>query len=519
MLAGDILPAINSVQQRQEIFDRICSVEHVIPSLHLLSEDSKYLEGPVKILKQLLPNLSHHSVSQSFAMHNNHQTTMKIQTGEFSFREREAPSVSFAVWASYSQLILAAFRHFPFMGGPNPRKHRGEQCTLEVGDQEHWWHEVSSLASELGYRKLTQRYPDRKAADMRITRDFYRRVRPPKYYKIDTETERRKVLLISQIIGDEPRMEPPTGPAEMVSDVEDCGWDLANRCGMPYTHSFQEDVDSLFFDNIYSKHYTSSKRYLTSFGIKRDMFHAFFGDMPDDLSGTVNGTTPRERGSAYPPHRGNDGGTDLARALVPQPRPPLSIPQIIEHFAPRASSRPARRDSNFTAESQYTSVSLPSPSSSSAAMRSPINFTEFSVGPWLRQDAECEQRPSSMYVFGQQDPEVDVTLATASRLFSRRRNKLEVPTFTVLSPTTNGRFRKRQADPQDKLSMVSALRLPSDSYFMTRDNGKRLKMAGPSTILEEARLQRLDTVISVPQNRVPELIHQFENEEESEEEL
>jgi hypothetical protein len=189
----------------------------------------------------------------------------------------------------------------------------------------------------------------------------------------------------------------------------------------------------------------------------------------------------------------------------------------VEHLVAREPSGPARRGSELTVESRYTSVPLPSPSS--AAVRSPIDFTEFSVGPWVRQDPEPERRPPSIYVFGQPNQDDEVSLATASRLVFWEKSVFDLPTFTVLSPTADGRFRKRQADRKDKRSMVFALRLPSDSCFLMRDNSKRFKIAGPATIVEEARSERLNAAISVPRDKVQEIIGQFENGEESEEEL
>jgi len=67
----------------------------------------------------------------------------------------------------------------------------------------------------------------------------------------------------------------------------------------------------------------------------------------------------------------------------------------------------------------------------------------------------------------------------------------------VLSPTENGRFRKRHADSRDKLSITTILRLSSVSRFIARDNSKRLKLIVSITILEEARLERLTTVVTI----------------------
>lgn len=92
-------------------------------------------------------------------------------------------------------------------------------------------------------------------------------------------------------------------------------------------------------------------------------------------------------------------------------------------------------------------------------------------------------------------------------------------TFAVFSPTGNGRFRKRHADSHDKLSMTAALRLPSVSRFIARDNGKRLKLMAPTSNIKEARSERLQAVIAVSQHSVQESIRLFEEYEDPEEEL
>ncbi|KAL9103269.1 MAG: hypothetical protein Q9163_001671 [Psora crenata] len=124
-----------------------------------------------------------------------------------------------------------------------------------------------------------------------------------------------------------------------------------------------------------------------------------------------------------------------------------------------------------------------------------------------------------MYVFGQQGEEEAISLAQASRFVFSERRSVKERTFAVLSPTGNGRFRKRHADSRNKLSMTTALQLPSASHFVARDKGKRLKLMAPTTILEEAHSERLQAVVAVSQHNVQELIRRFENYEDPEEEL
>lgn len=79
VLAGDTLPAVTAGDQRSQIFDRVCSIEHVIPSIHTFFEDTKYLELPARILKELLPGKCKGSMSQHFgALHSGQTKVMAI---------------------------------------------------------------------------------------------------------------------------------------------------------------------------------------------------------------------------------------------------------------------------------------------------------------------------------------------------------------------------------------------------------------------------------------------------------
>lgn len=102
-------------------------------------------------------------------------------------------------------------------------------------------------------------------------------LRPALYFEMDSEQQRRTTLLMSQIVSDKHKRLPALVAPEIVSDTEHCGWDITHRSGRPHERSFQEDECSLFFNQLYSTEYASPKRYLTSFAIKRDIFHAFFG--------------------------------------------------------------------------------------------------------------------------------------------------------------------------------------------------------------------------------------------------
>ena len=93
----------------------------------------------------------------------------------------------------------------------------------------------------------------------------------------------------------------------------------------------------------------------------------------------------------------------------------------------------------------------------------------------------------------------------------------------MFSPAGRDRFRVHKADPTDTVSMVNALQLPSKApaiaVALASDQGKRLKLAAPTTILEEARAQKIDVAVVVPRLNAGEVIRQLEDFEEPGEEL
>jgi hypothetical protein len=110
--------------------------------------------------------------------------------------------------------------------------------------------------------------------------------------------------------------------------------------------------------------------------------------------------------------------------------------------------------------------------------------------------------PEDMFVFGQGLQNRTISLQEALRFLFRRRTRGKLRPFRVISPAGNGRFSISQADPTDSVSMVNALQLPSKAPFLTKEKGKRLKLTASTTILEEARSQRLDTALIMSQYSV-----------------
>lgn len=516
MLAGDVLPAVTADDQRARIFDRACSIEHVILSIHTFLEDTKYLEPPARILKELLPGKCKGSMSQHFSALHSGQTKVKVQMSEYTFEDRTSPSGR-SSWLSYRQLWLFALRHFPVMDGQSPRRDKTKQSALHEGRQPRRWYEFWSLASENGYRRIRCLYRDRTAADAKAIEDCVRNILPSKYYAINPDRMRQIVLLNCQLFSDVPYVKKELVAPVLTSDYEGCGSDISDRCGRPWERSFQADEESLFLEHIYSTSCsTVPKRYLTSFAVKRDFFRAFFGSEEDDLDQQPSFEAFQDDHRRYQEENVHmsDSETQPAGHHL---SPTLDVPDAGEDVVPEQGHDGGLNPDDTVGRIPSLRGSTPSPAVSVSPV-SPVGSAQTALVPYIPPSGAAEPQ-SPMYVFGQQGREGAISLAQASRFVFSKRRSVKEHTFAVLSPTGNGRFRKRHADSRDKLSMTTALRLPSVSRFIARDNGKRLKLMAPTTILEEARSERLHAVVAVSHHSVQEMIRRFENYEDPEEEL
>jgi hypothetical protein len=330
MLSRELFPAIQDDNIRSQILERLCSIKHVITTIHTFLEDTKYLEPCTRILKKLLPGKSKGSLSQYFNALHSGQPNVKVQITEFTLEDRTL-SGSHASWLLYRMLWLFTLRHFPVMDGQAPRKDIGKQNTWRPGLEFRWWVELSALALNNGYRRIRQLYRDRKAADISVIEECVQRILPSNYYKVDQELMRRKVKLINEIIGDIARVEAVITTPELTSAYDNCRPDISDRCGRPRVGALQSDEDYLFFDHIYSTSYdTTPRQYLTSFAITRDFFHSFFGTAEDDLDQPNFFRLPRDNHGGGQEDEGRMQDVDDAEGPPanqrPAPPPPPEVP-------------------------------------------------------------------------------------------------------------------------------------------------------------------------------------------------
>ena len=82
----------------------------------------------------------------------------------------------------------------------------------------------------------------------------------------------------------------------------------------------------------------------------------------------------------------------------------------------------------------------------------PYGFSKAFIGPWTPLPDNARTT-----VLAKQLHDYELSFADASQLLRGKRSGVGKNSFTVLSPTDNGGFSKREVDPYDQESMASAL--------------------------------------------------------------
>ena len=125
----------------------------------------------------------------------------------------------------------------------------------------------------------------------------------------------------------------------------------------------------------------------------------------------------------------------------------------------------------------------------------------------------------SLFIFGQEDRDEIISLQEVKYFLFRKQIKSSRRSFITFLPTRKGRFRVRQTDSIDLVSIVKTLWLSTETSFLITDHEKRLKLTTLTRILEKAGLQNLETTLVISQHNIREIIRQFEDSNELKEKL
>jgi hypothetical protein len=281
MEAGELFPNVRDRVQRASVLDRIMRTRGRIPSLFSFFEDTKYLEPCAIIMKKLLPHGVSHSVERAFRK----RFVRYRRDGRASVEARKdtwievAATPRQALRVAYLSLWLFTMREFPLMHKLNPRKDPGKM-TPQYKLREDLWPIFARLASHLGFDSPEiVRFKSQDPFE-RVVKAFLHTTTPQDEYDIEPAAMRVEVQRICQYLSSVPRRPLRARTPPLVTDRPE--QPPAHRCGPPFNLHYVENRPYLYLQYIYSDQGEDIGSHLSRFGIERDIFQAFFGDLPFD---------------------------------------------------------------------------------------------------------------------------------------------------------------------------------------------------------------------------------------------
>lgn len=190
------------------------------------------------------------------------------------------------IWKAYLQIWLFEMRHFPEMVGISPRKDDGKPKPAVQRPDDNLWHRIAKLALKGNFDSAAIRQYIGRDPDVKMASEFLRQCRPTEHYNFDETVFSSEVQRIATTLR-AVQARGTTSTAPLLSFNGQGNMSLADRCGRPFEQSFLDDKKYLFISYIYNTHWASlsleqltslRQRHLTSFMVKRDIFHAFFGN-------------------------------------------------------------------------------------------------------------------------------------------------------------------------------------------------------------------------------------------------
>lgn len=499
-----IFPLVKESTTRQALWQRLREIHSVVPSLHTFLEDTKYLEPCAKILKQLLPKNSIRSVCQEFSRMHDGRCTLQEQQSEREVKLVRQPNAKVAYRQAYLQLWLYAMRHFPEMIGHTPRKDLLRTKPNVPQIEYIWWNGITNLAKECGFEDIVETYPTTADADHRMAEEFLASARPLQKFRISMDKANSCVQQLVDIIRsiDDGEGTEIHAPAPNVSsDSQECGSDVSSRCGIPHEQSFQQDCKWLFLKNMSMDPSLGSSvqsKYLTSFGVKKDMFQRFFRyELPDDdLAG--HGMTPQDDEENHRPDNsalGNSEGNprpngvteDIEDITMSQPPdqnnlPPTQTAPSPDQNAPPPDQTAPSSDQNIPPPDQTapsSDLNAPPPDQTTKRRRS----LEDSGGNVIdTSDTAAVPASYSLAISTDFLKESNVGLARAREI----HNSTSVsPNLIIIKAKSTELYDVFSVPRARKDKILQCLSDENAKLFLTRDPSKRLRMSSMVDIVQK----------------------------------
>ncbi|KAK4072788.1 hypothetical protein Purlil1_13279 [Purpureocillium lilacinum] len=249
-----VLRQLTQSRERQLVLRNLRVVEYLIPSLHTLQQDFKYLSQCTRVMRKLISN--------SFMFPTVRTMAMQAFTAAGGIR----------FLGNLKELYLHIMRNLVELSGENPLLEEDEIKLKPRHYDPEAWFRLAVRARDLDFAsdeitRLCQQDPDKEAARSAI---LY--VRPPNEFEYGTDLD----MLVETVAEVFKKARPiqPTG-LDAALTTSSLGEPLARRCGRQYSRAYAQDRHFLTSAQFTCK--IEKNTDITSLFVRRSVFGAFWG--------------------------------------------------------------------------------------------------------------------------------------------------------------------------------------------------------------------------------------------------
>lgn len=287
MRKRELFRFVQDPKLRHSITQNILQVEHLIPSLRTFCEDTKYLEPCANAVKLLLRLEHKETVDKALRRiyKRPRNCFADVQKSEDTFTRMEVgETVQFHM--AKIQIFLAAFRNFNSIVNVACRKDTEDAKPMVAVPNQIVIYQFAMLANRLGFN--SDQIQQLLSTDPFIEEIYSCLIRLDPSKNIDDEKLRQRAQNYTKIwnndnANERSKRDRTNKMPLLVTDENDQA--LSQRCGRPFQRAHIQDKQFLFLPCIYSSYEPiASRRYITSFYVKRAIFLSFFGELDTGIS-------------------------------------------------------------------------------------------------------------------------------------------------------------------------------------------------------------------------------------------
>ncbi|CAM1508792.1 Fc.00g056400.m01.CDS01 [Cosmosporella sp. VM-42] len=261
VMSGVAFKKLMDESEREKLLDRMKAIKYLIPSIHTLQKDFKYLRLCTDTLKRLILGKS----KLPF-------TSQAIAYDAWLSQTPLGPDASFM--ANMKQLYLCIMRNIVELTGESPLLENREEAPENRHRDRRSWYWLAKRASQLGFHsaeitRLASENPDHEVA-LRALHD----ARPPSEYEYDDSQLQNLASSIVQEFRKVANRRSEYRDHSSVFTTTGVGEPISRRCGRQYSGAYAQD--RWYFKVREFARPTLEATDITSLFVRKSVFHAFW---------------------------------------------------------------------------------------------------------------------------------------------------------------------------------------------------------------------------------------------------